>query len=102
MNENFSKDEEVLEIYINTNWDLNLDMVEYCYKWCEGYKYEELYFDNYSGNFIKDILKLDNLISTLEVLCTILEKYDLYNKLNEIHSKILRDIVNNESLYIKL
>jgi len=102
LNENFSKDEEVLEIYINTNWDLNLDMVEYCYKWCEGYKYEELYFDNYSGNFIKDILKLDNLISTLEVLCTILEKYDLYNKLNEIHSKLLRDIVNNESLYIKL
>jgi superfamily II RNA helicase len=102
LNENFSKDEEVLQIYINTNWDLNLDMVEYCYKWCEGYKYEELYFDNYSGNFIKDILKLDNLICTLEVLCTILEKYDLYNKLNEIHGKILRDIVNNESLYIKL
>jgi superfamily II RNA helicase len=77
-------------------------MIEYCYKWCKGYKYQELYFDNYSGNFIKDILKLDNLICTLEVLCMILEKYELYNKLNEIHSKILRDIVNNESLYIKL
>jgi superfamily II RNA helicase len=102
LNEELSKDEEILQIYINTKWDLNLDMIEYCYKWCKGYKYQDLYFDNYSGNFIKDILKLDNLICTLEVLCTILEKYDLYNKLNGIHSKILRDIVNNESLYIKL
>ncbi|SVA47118.1 uncharacterized protein METZ01_LOCUS99972 [marine metagenome] len=102
LNYNLSKDEETLQIFINTDWELNLDMIEYCYKWCKGYKYHELYFDNYSGNFIKDILKLDNLICTLEVLCTILEKYELYNKLNEIHSKILRDIVNNESLYIKL
>jgi len=102
LNTKLSKDEETLQIFINTKWDLNLDMIEYCYKWCKGYKFQELYFDNYSGNFIKDILKLDNLICTLEVLCTILEKYELYNKLNEIHSKILRDIVNNESLYIKL
>ena len=102
LNNNLSNDEETLQIHINTNWDLNLDMIEYSVKWCKGYKYEELYFDNYSGNFIKDMLKLDNLICTLEVLCTILEKYELYNKLNEIHSKILRDIVNNESLYIKL
>ena len=98
----FQKKEENLEIFINTEWELNFDMVEYNYKWCNGDSFNSLNFDNYIGNFIKDVLKLDNLLCTLEVLCTNLEKYDLYNKLVNIHSKILRDIVTSESLYIKM
>jgi antiviral helicase SKI2 len=98
----FQKKEENIEIFINTEWELNFDMVEYNYKWCNGDSFNSLNFDNYIGNFIKDVLKLDNLLCTLEVLCTNLEKYDLYNKLINIHSKILRDIVTSESLYIKM
>lgn len=100
MKNNFQTQEENMKIYINTEWDLNYDMVEYNYKWCKGFDFKSLYFDNYIGNFVKDVLKLDNLLSTLEVLCINLEKYDLYNKITQIHSKILRDIVTTESLYI--
>ena len=102
MKNDLESKEQSLNIHINTEWDLNYDMVEYNYKWCRGDDFNSLYFDNYTGNFIKDVLKLDNLLCTLEVLCTNLEKFDLYNKLTQIHSKILRDIVTTESLYIKL
>lgn len=97
-------EKSVLEnkINISTEWDLNYDMTEYNYKWSKGVDYKDLNYDNYIGNFIKDVLKLDNVISTLEILCLNLEKVDLYNKLTQIHSKLLRDIVTSESLYIKM
>lgn len=97
-------EKSVLEnnINISTDWELNYDIIEYNYKWCRGDSFESLNYDNYIGNFIKDILKLDNIISTLEILCTNIDNIDLYNKLTNIHSKLLKDIVTSESLYIKL
>lgn len=97
-------EKSVLEnkINISTEWELNYDMIEYNYKWAKGNTYGSLNFDNYIGNFIKDVLKLDNVISTLEILCSNIENFDLYNKLVKIHPKLLRDIVTSESLYIKL
>lgn len=97
-------EKSVLEnkITISTDWELNYDMIEYNYKWGRGDAYGSLNFDNYIGNFIKDVLKLDNVISTLEILCSNLDKIELFNKLSNIHHKILRDIVTSESLYIKI
>lgn len=102
LKEDFEKSVLEHNITISTNWELNYDMIEYNYKWCKGDSFNSLNFDNYIGNFIKDVLKLDNVISTLEILCSNIEKVDLFNKLNGIHTKLLRDIVTSESLYIKM
>lgn len=102
MKDNLEKSVLEHKINISTEWELNYDMIEYNYKWARGDAYGSLNFDNYIGNFIKDVLKLDNVISTLEILCTNLDKIELYNKISQIHHKILRDIVTSESLYIKM
>ena len=91
---------EYFGYHIN-DWELNLDMIEYAYKWSCGFEYNDLNFDNYMGNFIKDIMQLDNLTCTVEVLVQILGKTDVFVKLSDLHPKILRDIVVFESLYIK-
>ena len=87
---------------MKTEWNLNYDMIQYAYQWVSGKKFEELYFDNYMGSFIKDMIKLDNLVCTLEVLASVNNNNRLFYRLQNIHEKILRDIVSTESLYIKL
>jgi len=102
LNTSLYKEEEKMQIYMQTEWDLNYDMVQYAFQWAEGKKFEELYFDNHIGNFIKDMIKLDNLISTLEVLASVNNNNRLFYRLQNIHEKLLRDIVSTESLYIKM
>jgi antiviral helicase SKI2 len=102
LSKNLEEKEKKMNIYLQTEWELNYNMVEYSYKWIKGVPFNELYYDNYSGNFVKDMIKLDNIISTLEILSKICNKNNLYLRLKNIHVKILRDIVSNESLYIKL
>lgn len=82
--------------------NINYEMVEYTMNWIGGKKFEEINYDNYIGEFIKDMLKLDNIINTMETIAQIKNDYILLNKLQMIHPLILRDIVSNESLYIKI
>lgn len=89
-------------IYIDIDWSLNLETVEYAYKWAKGTTFDNLYYGNYMGNFIKDILKLSNIIATVELICQIKGDMLLYNKLITTHIMILRDNVSNESLYIRM
>ena len=86
----------------NIDRDLNFDMIEYAYKWSTGkYIFEQLHYGNFIGIFIKDILRLDNLIQTLENICICIDYDDnVIKKLQNIHSIIIRDIVTTESLYI--
>ncbi len=102
LNGNLQGEEDKMQIYMQTEWKLNYDMVQYAYQWADGKTFEQLYFDNYCGNFIKDMIHLDNLICTLEVLSSVSNNNRLFYKLENIHSKILRDIVSTESLYIKM
>ena len=102
MKDTLEEEENKLNIYMTTEWELNFDMVEYVYKFSKGVDYKYLEFDNYIGNFIKDVIKLDNLVLTLETLASIMNNNGLINKLQNIHELLIRDIVNTESLYIKL
>ena len=102
MKDTLEEEENNLNIYMTTEWELNFDMVEYVYKFSKGVDYKYLEFDNYIGNFIKDVIKLDNLVLTLETLASIMNNNELINKFQSIHILLLKDVVNTESLYIKL
>jgi len=81
--------------------DLNFDMVEYMYKWARGDKYESLYFDGYKGTFIREVLRIDNMISSLESITQQIPNMNqLYVKLSKAHNMIFRNEVHNESLWI--
>lgn len=87
---------------VNTNWILNFDMVECVYHWAKGIDMDELRINYrlYIGTFVKDILRLDNIIETLELVSKIIGKNNVYVKLFAIHPKIVREIVINDSLYL--
>ena len=78
-------------------------MVELAYKWAGGESFKKMShcLFMHEGSFIKNILKLDNIITEFENAAMILQKVDLAAQLNRIHNYILRDIVNSESLYIQ-
>ena len=101
LNDKLQKQEYEYFGYNFNDYELNLDNLEYTYQWACGVSFNDLKYDNYTGNFIKDILQLENMVNTMEVLSQILGKTELYTKLTEIHEKVLRDLVCFESLYIK-
>ena len=54
----------------------------------------------FSGEFIKAILKINNIVEELKNVCEIIGLMDLYNKLNKIPGMTLKYIVTNQSLYV--
>ena len=81
-------------------YNINLDMVQYAYLWASQNSLEMLNLDMHLGTFIKDMLRLDNIIMTLEKIFQLINKPKLSVKFAAIHPLIIRDYVNNESLYI--
>ncbi len=85
---------------LGTNWELNFDMVEYAYKWTKEKKFTDLNYIEYTGTFIKDVLRLDNLVQNMEYISALTENTKLSDKLANMHEKLVRSIVSPESLYI--
>jgi hypothetical protein len=54
----------------------------------------------YEGNFVKNMLKIYNIICNIKVICNILKDYELLQKLEDVDKLILKDIVNVNSLYL--
>jgi superfamily II RNA helicase len=90
------------KIYINIDWDLKLNMVEPVYEWYSGIDFNLLIkrYGLYAGNFVKDIIKLDNIVENVIKMAQILNKEKLVSVASQVHSVIIRDNVNTESLYI--
>ena len=59
------------------------------------------YIEEYEGNFVKNMLKVYNIICNLKVICNIIKKFDLLQKIEKIDEILLKDIVNVNSLYLK-
>ncbi len=83
-----------------SEWSVNYDMVEYAYRWVQGVSYQNLYFDNYVGTFVKDMLRLDNFMTTLEGVLELLDKPKVLCNVKKAHQLLVRSIVSPESLYI--
>ena len=54
----------------------------------------------FSGEFIKAVLKINNIVEEIKNICEIIGLMDLYHKLNEIPVMTLKYIVTNQSLYV--
>lgn len=54
----------------------------------------------FSGEFIKAVLKINNIVEELKNVCEIIGFMELYHKLNKIPEMTLKYIVTNQSLYV--
>ena len=53
-----------------------------------------------TGNFIKTILRLNNILKNLEIIFKLFDKINLLNKLDCYQEKLIKDIVISDSLYL--
>ena len=85
------------------------DLVNYMIDWCEGdseliakailsrLKYDEGIF---IGEFIKAILKINNIVKEIEKVAILLNNVELMHKLEEVPTLTLKHVVTKQSLYL--
>lgn len=98
----FQTKENEAEIKVRNEWDMNLDMVEYVYYWASGTSFSNLQFMNFEGNFIRDMIRVDNIAKDLVMMSELVGKLDVMSEANKINDKIIRDLVTIDSLYVRI
>ena len=110
---------------INSNWQLHLKLFESVKLWTEGRtwnesisSYKKMFCSRFNrfnrtngpnannipssfeGNFIKNILRLSNIVRSVESITKIINNHTVAMKLDGFQEKMLRDEVTTDSLYI--
>lgn len=86
----------------NSDWNMSLSMYITTKEWASGKSWLEIMhtYNNFEGNFIKNILRLTNLIRNILSIAKILNNIKLINKLDGFQEKLVREVVITDSLYI--
>jgi superfamily II RNA helicase len=84
------------------NWKISTDYINICRKWVHGNSVTQLLseLNEYEGNFVKNMVKIHNIICDMKCLCKILGKITLITELDKSENLIIRDIVSINSLYL--
>ncbi len=90
------------------NYEMHYNMVELAYKWCDANDNASCMsiinqakpYDISLGDFVKAILKINNIVQELEKAATISENISLIEKIREIPVLTLKSCITNQSLYL--
>jgi antiviral helicase SKI2 len=91
--EKFINKEDNLKLYINSDYSLYLDFIEPSYIWAKGETIKEVYkyTSIYDGNFVKSIMRINNICENLMDICKNIERYDICSKLENYDKILIRD-----------
>ena len=90
-------------IQIESDWQLYLSFIGPAYDWARGKSIYEIYSeypDVYEGTFIRNILRITNMIENIKNIATMRDQPEILKKLEGVGEVLLRDQVTTESLYI--
>ena len=92
------------KLYIDIDWSLSLNSIDYMYEWASGADFNTLIqkYGLFPGNFVKDVIKINNIVQDVIKMAGILENPALVSAASNIEQTIIRDCVNMESLYVKV
>ena len=97
----FEFNESKYNLNTKTDWNIYLEFVQPAYMWIQNKSiYEIKSYCQYEGNFIKNIIKINNILENIKSICMIIEDYDLLYKIQDLYKILIRDQVTLESLYI--
>jgi superfamily II RNA helicase len=105
----FSNKETQLNINSGLDYSFHFDLLNYVDKWCLAENIEDckkiLYdLENekeiFLGEFVKAILKINNICGEFEKIAEMIGNIALLSKLKEIPNKLLKYVVTNQSLYV--
>ena len=88
---------------IGTDWNIYLSFLEPAYEWAQGKSILDIYTkfgQIYEGTFIRNILRIKNIIDNLKNIAEMVGKSDILKKLENLDEILIRDQVTTESLYI--
>jgi hypothetical protein len=97
------------KINTGTNMDIQYNIIDYVLKWCECETAEqckqlihvmEMEKQIFLGEFIKALLKINNIASELEKIAEHIGNIEFLHTLKQIPSKILKYVATNQSLYV--
>lgn len=85
-------------------WTLQSTWVEPIYRWFQGENIAVICqdYEVYEGNFVRNILKVGNMVEEWMNLATYTKNVGMLQVLEGLHEKLVRDIVKPDSLYLKL
>jgi superfamily II RNA helicase len=97
-----------LKLDIVENYQMHFNMVELTIKWCNAEDniacmkiiQEAKSFDISLGDFVKAILKINNISQELEKAAVVQENLGLLEKLKNISQLTLKSCITNQSLYL--
>lgn len=98
--------EEGFDIDVGNDYGVHDMMTEFAYNWARDSKNENptplnaLKIPFYKGNFIKDMIKLNAIISEISNVAEVICDMDLLKKMNECSKLLIRNEVTPDSLYL--
>ena len=101
--EYFMNLEDKHKIYINSDYTVYLDFIEPAYIWACGGTISDIYSVTsvYDGNFVKAIMRINNICDNLKDILVLMENYNLLEKIENYQEVLIRDITSINSLYVK-
>ncbi|VBB17799.1 DEXDc helicase [Yasminevirus sp. GU-2018] len=90
-------------------WELSYDYLELADLWSKmdlstedhSRILQKLYeLDEYEGSFVKNMLKINNIVGNLMTLCNLTQQLDALPNLQEVEKIILKGMVNADSLHV--
>lgn len=101
---NIGLDEVAIKHNIDYDPYITLNSVMVVYQWAKGNSLRDIYLKNtlelYEGNFVKNITKVLNICNEIIHVCEMIGKNILVEKLQNIETLLLRDIVSFDSIYV--
>ena len=96
------------KLEIVENYDIHYNLTELAIKWCESINDMQCIkiinlakqYDISLGDFVKAILKINNIALELEKVAIIQENLTLLEKLKNIPAITLKSCITNQSLYL--
>jgi hypothetical protein len=105
----YSKKETDYQINTGTDYNIHFDLMDYVIQWCDCDCIEDCKFflqtlekekEIFLGEFVKAVLKINNISNEMEKIAELTGNIALLSKLREISSLTLKFVVTNQSLYV--
>ena len=109
MYDDYNQKEIINHINTGTDYNIHYDLLNYVMKWCECESIEDCKFflqnlekekDIFLGEFVKALLKINNISCEMEKIAELTGNIQLLSRLREIPTMTLKYVVTNQSLYV--
>lgn len=105
----YMKIEDDQNINTGTDYNMQFDLMNYVMEWCDAenvidcklvLQKMEKEKDIFLGEFVKALLKINNISSEMEKICETMGSVAFLSKLREIPTLTLKFVATNQSLYV--